>query len=258
MSGGSSPLLLSFFALLALLPLRAGATGCPSYPYPTTTDRCWQDGFCVWHDLRAETVHGAVFEQDDPPPAFTAQAAPVMFEANATQGAADLFGLVDSNGEAGRSFVRAASDGHAAASCCEISTSGYAAADTVSVQRVTDLVFTGPTAEVEATLHLVFDASSSQVTLGVENRSAISQITALVGGAICGGMEFMTFRGQKTHSLLDQSGEDDRFVLTANTGVLEDVSLEAATGIEVGPFTVPTGVPLQFELWMQTGLRASR
>jgi hypothetical protein len=254
---GKFLLLFSASSLLTLVPLRVGAIGCPSYPYPPTTVRCWQDGFCVWDDLEARTIEDGMPEQDDPSEAFTVQAAPVMFDANAAQGSGDLFGLVDSDGEAGRSFVRAASDGHAAASCCKIPTSASTEADTLSVMRVTDLVISGPTADVEATLHLVFDASSSQVTMGVENATAISSISALVSGAICGGMEFMTFRGEKTYTLQDASGMDDLFAVSVNTGVLRDVSLDAATEIEVGPFTVPTGVPLKFELWMQTALRAA-
>ena len=245
-----TPLRLALLALLALAPLSADAA-CPSYPYNTLTNRCWQDGFCIWHDLEARTIDDGMLEEDNPSEAFTVQAGPVADMASAMQGSGDLFGLVDAEVETGQAFVRGAADGDAAA---QVGDSGSAGAQTIAALRVTDLVFTGPAAEVDASLNLGFEATSSQVTIGVGGATAITSMTALVGGAICNGPEHMTFRGEKTHSLQDNSTMDDFFVVSVNTGVLMDVPLDDVTDLVVGPFTVPTGVPLDFEIWIQTVL----
>ena len=251
------PLRVLPFAALALLLASPTHATCPSYPYPPTTDQCWQDGFCVWHDLETTTIDDGVITSDDPPPSFTAMADPVSFVADAMQGSGDLFGIVDADGAAGRSVVRGGAGGDASASFCDIPTSGVARAATISVMRVTDLVFTGPEPEVEAELYLTFDAASSQITTNVETATVISQLTALVSGAICNGAEYMTFRGERTQTLRDDASVDDQLIVGVNVGVLEDVPFDDETPIAVGPFTVPTGVPLEFELWMQTNLTAT-
>lgn len=240
------------------LPQRAGATACANYPYPPTSNRCHQDGFCVSHDLRTRTINDGVPETDDPPSTFAVQADPVTVSTDAMVGAADLFAIGQGDMTADRSVVLSGGGASADAPFGVISTSAESEVDVLSVMRVTDLVFSGPTAEVDTSLHLVFDGSFQQIAVGTETASAHSRVIAVVGGAICGGMSHVEFDGQRALSWVDPGGGgDNMLIVSTNFGILEDVAFDQETELVVGPFTVPTGEPLQFEIWLRTVLSAN-
>lgn len=219
---------------------------------------CNQDGFCGYYDLRALTIDDGVSDNNDPGPAFNVDTEPILVSDSVMAGAADLSAIGEAEMDAGRSLVRATAGGDVAASCCTVPTSASVEAQALSVMRVTDLVFSGPNADVETIMHLVFDGSLSRSALGTENAGALSRAGAGVGGAICNGMEFMSFTGTRVESLQDPSGPvGPEFIVNTNFAALEDVPLDDQTELIVGPFTVPTGVSLNFELWIENNVNVN-
>lgn len=247
--------------MVGLLPLGVGAASCPSYFYKIDPSKCNADGFCGWFDLEASTLHDGVVQEDDPPAEVTTLLAPWAASRNATIGSGDFFVIADSDFDADRSRVAAGGDVRSEAPFGFPTFSGIGQGRALALTRVTDLVFSGPSADVETSLQLVFEGALTEVASNIvdefTNSSMLSRTNVYVGGGICRGVdEYVDFLGYHLRTLLDDNEEAAR--LTANDFfLLDQVPLEGATEITVGPFTVPTGEPVQLEFWVETILITS-
>ncbi|MDJ0870019.1 MAG: hypothetical protein QNK03_28270, partial [Myxococcota bacterium] len=176
-------------------------------------------------------------------------------------GPGDPEGRADATFEAGRGFVVAVAAPRANSSCCDFPpTSGSGTGRTLAVLRVDDLVFSGPGADVETSLHLVFDGSYTEFAENIETATAQSSITVDLGGSLCNGEEYVGFRGTYSRVLVDDDGEADPRLVENRTGVFDGVGSVPPTGqteFAVGPFTAPTGAPLTLEIWIEALLLAS-
>lgn len=252
---GRGSLWAGMLLLVALLPLRAGAASCPSYFNAIDPTKCNGNGFCGWFDLETSTLHEGVFEKDDPSAEVATFPEPWSASRNATIGSGDFFAIADSDFDADRSRVAAGGDARSEAPFAFPTFSVYGEGHSLAVMRVTDLVFSGPGEEVAASLRVVFDGELTEIASnlvdGSLESSMLSRTNVYLGGGICNGIEYMTFSGSHLRTLIDDDDQAPSLAVT-DLGVLEDVPLEGATEILVGPFTVPTGESLTFELWTET------
>jgi hypothetical protein len=247
--------------LVGLLSPRAGALSCPSYLFVNDANKCNADGFCGWFDMRVFINDNGDVVQDDPGPSSATFADPWTDTANATAGGGDLYGIADSDFDADRSFVSAGGNARYEAPCCETAPSGTAEGRGFALMRVTDLVFSGPEAEVETSLRLVFDGNLEEIATNIHDDIGMSTMqartTANIGGGICQGFNgYFDFSGYQQRTLLDNSDGEDSLIENGY-GVMDPVPIEGQTELDLGPFTVPTGTPLTFELWIETDVLAS-
>jgi hypothetical protein len=247
--------------MVVLLPLRAEAASCPSYFNKLDPNKCNADGFCGWFDLRATTSHDGVVEEEDPPPEVATLPGPWAASRDVTVGSGDFFAINDSDFDAGRSRVAARSDVHLEVPFDFPTFSTFGQGRALALTRVTDLVFSGPAADVETSLRLVFDATLSEVAENIVEESLHSgmtvQTTVYVGGGLCRGVdEYVDFIGYHLRSLIDDDEGED-LSITNDFFLLDQVPLEGQTELVVGPFTAPTGEPLTLEFWIETSVTAS-
>lgn len=120
--------------------------------------------------------------------------------------------------------------------------------------RIDDLVFSGPTATVETSLMLDIAGSlSASASRGNDHTQATAQAKVELNGNVCGelGEAIYSFFGERT--LNARHVNDDPAPVTdeiPSTGILADIPLVGTATLVTDPFTVPTGEPLQLELWM--------
>lgn len=121
----------------------------------------------------------------------------------------------------------------------------------IAVLRVTDLVFSGPGAEVEASLRFALDGSFALSAVEGEAEQSLASVSTLLGGGICGTVPPLEFEGSLQITEHARAGMSSLRNVT-DSDLLEGVDLGAVTEFTRGPITVPTGVPLQLELWMES------
>jgi hypothetical protein len=225
-----------------------GALPCPNYPYPPQDDRCVGEGFCA----RVDPEASAGTAQDRPGPSKTEDSVPVLQTAGAAAGTSSPAASGEADALAGRGLVQAVSHIECSAPATTSLEDAAGRASTVTTFRVTDLVFSGPTSDVETSLHVVFEPSYAMTTTGDDADERGATAAVLVGGGICGGGQIVGFEGQRQVSQTDAVGGAPMLSFPVNSGLLEDAPLDAPSALTIGPFTAPTGVPLQIELWMST------
>lgn len=230
------------------LPVVVRAAPCPNYPFPPHDDRCVEHGFCA--RVRPDASAGETTHQPDP--TKTVDSVPVVHYAGASAGTVNPSASGVADASAGRGFVQAVSSADGAAPATTDLEDSLANARTSTAFRVTDLVFSGPTAEVETSLHLVFEPSYSMTTNGEDADGRTGVAAVRVGGGICGAGQIVAFEGERQVSLVDVTGGAPTLSFTTGNGLLTGALLDVPIAFSVGPFSVPTGVPLQIELWMLT------
>lgn len=229
----------------------ASAAPCPNYPYPVATNRCVGNGFCGHLEPRAN----ADDEADTPPAQQVADDEPIAFASGASIGAADFFAISTTETRADRGVVAVVGD-------VDSSAPGGGPGDasggarSLAVFRVTDLVISGPAAEVETSLRLHFDARTDQFVIGVEGEESGSTVSVLLGGGICSPLSHLAFDGTRQISRIQTNGGPVTDTIPVNDGALADVDLDAVTELVQGPFMVPTNEPLQLELWLYASAAA--
>ncbi len=114
--------------------------------------------------------------------------------------------------------------------------------------RITDLVFSGPTASVETSLFLELDGDFAVWASGSNTTNASANSTLTVRGAVCSanGTVIHPFLGERDRIAEDYPDDPPTVTDRKNSGLLMDHSLNGA--LLVGPFVVPTGEPLQLEV----------
>ena len=247
----SKPTFLLAAAVLALVwaPTAADAFACPNYPFPSVDERCVEHGFCGY--VEPEAFAGTA--EDRPLASKTEGVDPVTHTASAMAAMAGALASGSADASAGFGFVREESGVDGSAATTTPLEDSVGRASTVTAFRVTDLTFTGPTTDVEASLNLVFDGSFSLSTTGddADERAALTAV--VVGGGLCNsGGQILEFVGERNVSQIDAVGNPPTLSISGNTGLLEDVPLDEVTEFVLGPFSAPTGEPLHIELWMFT------
>jgi hypothetical protein len=238
-------------ACAAALAERAPAAPCPNYPYPSISDLCVGDGFCGLVEPEAQASGTYV----EPGLLESESADPLAFSHGATAGSGDNSAIVEASVGAGLSSidVEASVDVTAPIGPALVSATGNAR--TITVLRATDLVFSGPGPAVETSFRFTLDGSFAFTTLEGKGDDSSATALTLLGGAICGGQVFVEFDGYLQVTENARAGMSPLRNVTA-TELLEGVDLDAVTEFSRGPFSVPTGVPLQLELWMESGAGA--
>lgn len=232
----------------AALADRALAAPCPNYPYPSISNVCVGDGFCG----RIEPEADATPEIQHPGPLVSASPDPVAFSHGAMAGSGDLYSIVETSVAAGLSSIEVMASIDATAPIGSAVVSGTGSTRAVAVLRATDLVFSGPTPEVETSLRFALDGSFALSAVEGKNEDASATVFTLLGGGICDGTVHLEFEGYLQVTDTARAGMSSLRLVT-DSDLLEGVDLDAVTEFTRGPFTVPTGVPLQLELWMESG-----
>ena len=237
--------------IAALWSMPATAILCPSFPFAPGDPRCTEDGFCVRLDrsvaVRAEEVNDSelLFEGSG------VSATPVVFETSAAKMIAlNHRAEIDITGTAIPGLVGFAARAEAEAPE-ELQHSASTSYHGVAAMRATDLVFSGPSPTVFATLHLMFEADQTFFVAGGDEFTRVGAHSARISGAICGATEYVSFDGNN-HVSYDRNGTPNR----SGAGLLAESPMMGVEEFAIGPFEVPTGEPLQLELWMSGGTGA--
>lgn len=117
--------------------------------------------------------------------------------------------------------------------------------------RITDLVFSGPASEVEATLRLELGGTFAAAASGDSDTNAQANAVLTINGRICdaSGSTVHSFTGDRDRLVADLGDDPPETTERKQSGLLSG----ALSGLlEVGPFTAPVGEPLQLELEMNT------
>ena len=228
-------------ALAFLLPPGAAEARCASYPLSF----CKSQGFCVRTDTVASS--GTI---DDPAEQLAEGVDPVavsQMASDTTSAAAESTGTAEA--DVGSLSILAESSVTGTSQSLGSATSAFPFA----LLRIDDLVFSGPAPSVETSLRLevagLVEASAANVG-GDGNVSA--SISVELHGSLCDAvgaplLDFIGIRGL----VVQQNGGNAIQTFPTNTGILMDVPLTGDPVIVVtDPFSVPTGAPLQMELWM--------
>jgi hypothetical protein len=224
---------------LALAVPAPAPARCVDYPFPF----CDTVAFCVRTD-----THASSGTPDDPGLEIAGDAVPV----SVTQTAQDASTALAEALGAATATVGVLS---VVAETSVVGTSqedgSSAAAFPFALLRVDDLVFSGPEPTVSTRLRLALDGTLDTDAANVDadaNVSANASVT--VAGNVCdaSGAALHGFDG--AYGLLSLHNADDAPAGTVqpNAGILAELALPAT--LVTGPFEVPTGAPLQLELWM--------
>ncbi len=114
--------------------------------------------------------------------------------------------------------------------------------------RITDLTFSGATPTVATTLNLDLGGTFAVTSSGNADTNAIGSATLTVRGAVCHAdeSEIFGFKGRRERKAEDIGSNPPTTTDYQNSGVLMNHSLNGP--LAIGPFTVPTGEPLQLEV----------
>lgn len=128
-----------------------------------------------------------------------------------------------------------------------------ASASPLALIRLDDLVFSGPGATVETSLNLEIGGTlSASVNQGNTHTQVTGQAQVQVKGNVCDEFGGAIFSFAGTRTVTERHYGENSLVRDEipSSGILATIPLSGTAVVTAGPFTVPTGVPLQLELWM--------
>lgn len=227
-------------ASLALAPLPAHAR-CDDY----VLSFCRGLGFCVRTDTLADS--GGL---DDPAEVLVAGLEPVSVSQTASD---STTASAEATGDAAAGV--GALSLFASTNVVGTSQSGGSSAVTFpfALLRIDDLVFSGPAPSVETSLLLVFEGTLDASAANVGGDGLVqSNVQIQVNGNVCesDGAALLGFFGARG-LFVRQDGSDPLDSFPTNTGLLDGAPIDGTPVVlATEPFSVPTGMPLQLELWI--------